>query len=219
MELDDLKNAWRTLDRRAEQQLTLQLHMHREHKLDALRRHLLPLVWGHTLQMLFGALLILLAVSVWHRHVHETHLLVAGLVIHAYGIAVVIFGGVMLSRIRGIDYSAPVLGLQKQLASVRRQYVLGGMWVGLPWWLLWVPCAMLVFMALFGADFYRNAPLVIWLNLGVGVLGLLATWAFHRWSRHPSRPRLAKWLDDSLAGSSLRKAQGVLDEIARFERD
>lgn len=219
MELDDLKQAWQALDRRLDQQHTLHLIAHRERKLDALRRHLRPLVWGHALQMLFGALLILLAVSVWHQHVHETHLLVAGLVMHVYGIAVVIFGGTMLSRISRMDHSAPVLELQKQLARVRRQYVIGGMWVGLPWWLLWVPCAMLVFMALFGADFYRNAPAVVWINLGVGVLGLLATWAFHRWSRHPSRPRLAKWLDESLSGSSLRKAQGVLDEIARFERD
>src|SRR3546814_4323881 len=96
---------------------------------------------------------------------------------HVYGIAVIIFGGVMLGRISRIDFSTPVLNLQKQLASVRRQYVIGGMCVGLPWWLLWVPCAMLVFMALFGADFYRNAPAVVWINLGVGVLGLLATWA------------------------------------------
>lgn len=219
MELDDLKQAWQSLDRRLDQQHALQLLAHRERKLDALRRHLRPLVWGHVLQMLFGALLVLLAVSVWHQHLHETHLLVAGLAMHIYGIAVIIFGGVMLGRIGRMDYSAPVLGLQKQLASLRRQYVIGGMCVGLPWWLLSVPCAMLVFMALFGVDFYRNAPLAIWLNLGVGVLGLLATWGFHRWSRHPNRPRLAKWLDDSLTGSNLRKAQGALDEITRFERD
>jgi serine/threonine-protein kinase len=219
MELDDLKQAWQSLDRRLDQQHALQLHVYRQSKLDTLRRHLRPLLWGHVLQMLFGVLLILLAVSVWPRHLHEAHLLIAGLVVHVYGVAATIFGGIMLGRIARIDDSAPVLTLQKQLARVRRQYVIGGMWVGLPWWLLWVPCAMLVFMAMFGADFYRNAPAVVWSNLGVGVLGLLATWAFHRWSRHPSRPRLAKWLDDSLSGSSLRKAQAVLDEIARFERD
>lgn len=219
MELDDLKHAWQSLDQRLDQQRTLQLHVLRERKLDSLRRHLRPLVWGHVLQMLFGVLLVLLSVSVWSQHLHQTHLLVAGLVMHLYGIAVIIFGGVMLGRISRIDYSTPVLGLQKQLASVRRQYVIGGMCVGLPWWLLWVPCAMLLFMALFGADFYRNAPAVVWINLGVGVLGLLATWAFHRWSRHPNRPQLAKRLDDSLTGASLRKAQAALDEIARFERD
>lgn len=219
MELDELKQAWQSLDRRIERQYTLQLHVHRDRKLEALRGHLRPLVWGHALQMLFGALLVLLAVSVWTRHPHETHLLVAGLVMHVYGVAATIFGGVMLSRIARMDYAAPVLSLQKQLATLRRHYVIGGLWVGLPWWLLWVPCAMLVFMALFGADFYRHAPTVIWLNLGVGVLGLLATWAFHRWSRHQRRPRVAKRLDASLTGSSLRKAQTVLDEIAQFERD
>src|SRR3546814_5478791 len=129
---------------------------------------------------------------------------------HVYGIAVIIFGGVMLGRISRIDFSTPVLNLQKQLASVRRQYVIGGMCVGLPWWLLWVPCAMLVFMALFGADFYRNAPAVVWINLGVGVLGLLATWAFHRWSRHPNRPQLAKRLDDSRSEEHTSELQSLM---------
>src|SRR3546814_19617017 len=87
--------------------------------------------------MVFGVSLVLLAASVWNENLHQTHLLVAGLVMHVYGIAVIIFGGVMLGRISRIDFSTPVLNLQKQLASVRRQYVIGGMCVGLPWWLLW----------------------------------------------------------------------------------
>src|SRR3546814_7281905 len=120
MELDDLKNAWQSLDPRLDQQHTLQLHIFRERKLDALRRHLRPLVWGHALQMVFGVSLVLLAASVWNENLHQTHLLVAGLVMHVYGIAVIIFGGVMLGRISRIDFSTPVLNLQKQLASVRR---------------------------------------------------------------------------------------------------
>src|SRR3546814_9979037 len=198
MELDDLKNAWQSLDPRLDQQHTLQLHIFRERKLDALRRHLRPRVWGHALQMVFGVSLVLLAASVWNENLHQTHLLVAGLVMHVYGIAVIIFGGVMLGRISRIDFSTPVLNLQKQLASVRRQYVIGGMCVGLPWWLLWVPCAMLVFMALFGADFYRTAPAVVWINLGFVVIGMLATWAFHRWSCHPNRPQLPQPLAATL---------------------
>lgn len=218
MELDQLKHAWQTLDRRLAQQHLLQVRVLRERKLDSLRRHLRPLQWGHILQMTFGVLMVVLAVAVWPHHLGETHLLLAGLVMHAYGVAVIVLGAVMLSRIGSVDYDAPVLGIQKQLAGLRKLYVLSGMWVGLPWWLLWVPCAMLVFMALFGADFYRNAPWAIWLNLAVGSVGLLTTWGFHRWSRHPSRPRLGKWLDDSLTGNSLRKAQGALDEIIRFEQ-
>ena len=52
-----------------------------------------------------------------------------------------------------------------------------------------------------------------------GIAGLLATWWFHRWSRDPSRPKLAKFMDDSVTGSSLRKAQSLIDEIAAFEHD
>src|SRR3546814_5761302 len=77
--LDDLKDAWQSLDHRLDQQHTLQLHIFRERKLDALRRHLRPLVWGHALQMVSGVSLVLLAASVWNENLHQTHLLVAGL--------------------------------------------------------------------------------------------------------------------------------------------
>src|SRR3546814_10367088 len=91
---------------------------------------------------------------------------------HVYGIAVIIFGGVMLGRISRIDFSTPVLNLQKQLASVRRQYVIGGMCVGLPWWLLWVPCAMLVFMALFGRSEEHTSELQSLMRISYAVFCL-----------------------------------------------
>ena len=53
----------------------------------------------------------------------------------------------------------------------------------------------------------------------IGAAGLLATWAFHRWSRSPARAGLGRRLDEAAAGGSIRAMQGVLDEIARFEQE
>ena len=219
MELDNLKHAWQTLDRRLEQQNTLQLKIFRDRKLDTLRRHLRPLARGQAAQILCGVALVLLSVAFWTEHRDELHLLIAGVVMHLYGIAIIIIAGVTHGRLSRIDYSAPVLGIQKQLASLRKLYVIGGMCVGLPWWLLWVPAAMMAFKGLFGADFYANSPLTVWISLPLGVVGLLATAWFHRWSRQPSRPRLAKVMESSLTGASLRNAQAILDEITQFEQD
>jgi serine/threonine-protein kinase len=219
MELDDLKQAWQTIDRRLEQQNALQLGMYRDGKLDTLRRRLRPLVWGQSLQILFGVLVAILSAAFWSSHRQETPMLVAGIVMHVYGVVAIIMGAITLGRLSRIDYSAPVLSMQKQLASVRRLYVIGGMLVGLPWWVLWLPALMMFARAASGADLYTNLQAWFWLNIAVGLLGLAGTWWFHRWSQHPSRPRLAKWVGDTMTGSSLRKAQGVLDEIARFERD
>ena len=219
MELDDFKQAWQTLDRRLERQNAINLHLYTDGKLAKARARLRPLAWGQALQMVFGALLMLLAGSYWPDHRDVPHLLVSGLVVHAYGLAITILGGVTLGMIGRIDYAAPVLGIQQQLARLRRFYIRGGMVAGLSWWLLWVP--FLIVLA--GLD--GNADGQSWLgsylaiSTSVGIAGLLATWWFHRWSRHPSRPRLAKAMDDSLTGSSLRKAQRLLDELAQFEKE
>ena len=219
MELDDLKQAWQTIDRRLEQHNTLQLHVFRDGKLDTLRRRLRPLAWGQAIQMLLGVVTVMLSVAFWTEHRTAPHLLVAGIVMHVYGVAMIAIGGVTLGWLRRLDYTAPVLIMQKQLAGVRRVYVIGGMCIGLPWWLLWLPAMMVFFKAAFGADLYVNAPSVIWIGIGTGIAGLLATGWFHHWSRQANRPRLARMVEDSLTGSSLRRAQSVLDELRQFEQE
>jgi serine/threonine-protein kinase len=144
---------------------------------------------------------------------------VCGLIVHVYGVALIACGGMVQAMIAAVDYSAPVLDIQKRLARLRKFYVRTGLVVGLAWWLIWMPVMAAVFMTVFGADLYLNAPSVFVIGGAAGVAGLLATWWFHRWSRHPKRPRLAKAMDDSLIGISLRRAQALADEIARFERD
>jgi hypothetical protein len=37
-----------------------------------------------------------------------------------------------------------------------------------------------------------------------------------RWARDPRRPRLAAFVERSVIGGSLRRAQDALDEVARF---
>ena len=219
MELDDLRQAWQTIDRRLDQQGALQASMYRDAKLDSMRRRLRPLAWGQVMQLLFGIVVVGLSGAFWSAYRQETPMLVAGLVMHAYGVLAIAMAGITLARLSRIDYAAPVVAVQKQLASVRRLYVLGGMVVGLPWWVLWLPVLVMFFKAAFGADLYSNLAAWFWITVAACVLGLAGTLAFHRWSQHPRRPRLAKLVDDSLTGASLRKAQAVLDEIARFERD
>lgn len=225
MELDELKQAWQTLDRRLQQQNAMQFQLLREKRIDKMKSSLRPLLWGQIIQILFGAWMILIGVDVWASHREVPHLLIAGLVMHVYGVATVIAGGVVCSGIAGIDHTAPVLELQRRLARLRRNYVISGMCVGLPWWVMWVPFIMILAMSATGIDIYAvadaSSPLANWLNisLAVGVLGLFGTWAFHRWSRHPSRAALGKKLDDSVAGGSLLKAQAELDALKAYAED
>jgi serine/threonine-protein kinase len=214
MELDDLRQAWQALDRRMAEHNALRLDELRERKLSRVGRSLRPLAWGQVATMAFGIALVLLGVDTWTGHRDQTALFVSGLVVHAFGVLTIIAGGSTLAMINRIDYAAPVLAIQHQLLRLRRGYLAWGAIVGLPWWLLWLP--VLVCLS------KRNllaAPGVLAGSLAIGVLGLLATWAFYRWTRGPGRERLARAMDDSAAGRSLVRAQASLDELRRFERD
>ncbi|MET0654878.1 MAG: serine/threonine protein kinase [Pseudoxanthomonas sp.] len=221
MELDELKATWQALDHRLAQHNRIGMELFKEKKLEKARTSLRPLFWGQLAQMLLiGLPFVLLAGSLWMSLEGRPPLplLLAGIFVHAYGVATIALAGCTMGLIRTIDYSAPVLGIQKQLARLRRFYVVNGMIAGLPWWLMWVPVLM-VLSGLRGVDLYAWAPSVVWIGLGIGVAGLLATWWLHRWSRSGRRPRLAKAMEDGVTGGSLLRAQRTLEEISRFEKE
>ena len=219
MEFDDMKAAWQTLDRRLEQQHALNLQLFRDSRADKARSGLRPLFWGQITQILFGALMILLGVSVWSSHREVTHLLISGIIVHVYGVVAIVLAGVTLGMIQRLDYSAPVLTIQKQLAQLRSFYIRNGMIVGLSWWVFWIPFVASFFAWLAGVDFFTTMDGAIGWCIAVGVAGLLGTWAFHRWAQRSGRARLLTLMDANMTGSSLRKAQSILDEIRRFEQE
>ena len=217
MELDELKLAWAALDQRLERHYALDFDRYKSSKLDKLNSGLRPLFVGQLLQILFGACFVVLAGLLWSCEPDALPVILAGIVVHAYGIATIVLAGVTLGQIRRIDHSAAILDIQKQLARLRTTYIYSGMIAGLPWWFLWVPILM-VLSGLSGVNLYAHAPGLVWIGLGIGAAGLAGTWWFHRWSRQPSRPRLAKAMEDSVTGGSLRKARQLLDEIEQFEQ-
>ena len=216
MELDELKAAWKTLDQRLDAQAALHLHVYKEGKLDGMRRGLRPLAWGQAIQIVIGVLIAVWGASFWIEQRAVPHLLIAGLLVHAAGISMIAVGALIEARIASVDYSAPVLTIQRQLAQLRKVYVRGGLAIGLPWWLLWIPFLMVLF-GYAGVDLYSHAPSVIWIGTAIGVVGLLATWAFVRLAVR--WPQFAERLERSAAGGSINRAQARLDELARFERD
>ncbi|MEP7063856.1 MAG: serine/threonine protein kinase [Betaproteobacteria bacterium] len=220
MELDDLRSTWQAFGRELERHNDLVARDFRARGFDrlrsSLRSSLRPLACGQLLQIVFGVLMILLGIAVWTRHRHFGALLASGVTLHVYGVATVAMGGIVLGVIRGIDYGAPVLVIQKRLARLRRLYVVAGLALGLAWWVLWVPLTLAVFDVAFGADLYANIPGVVAVEMAAGLGGIAVTWMLLRWMRRHAR--FADAVDASLAGSSLARARAQLAEIAAFER-
>ncbi len=217
MQLDDMKAAWLTLDRRLETQAAMNLQMYKENKLDKARSGLRALVWGQALQMIVGALIALWAAGFWSQHRDVPHLLIAGLIVHVYGISMILFGAAMQVLIGRIDYAAPVIAIQRQLARLRKVYVRGGLLIGLPWWLIWMPFLEIFFMSKFDADLYANASEFIGISIVIGIVGLVLTYVVYRWIA--KRPLWAKRVEDGSAGRSLNQTQNYLDQITQFEQE
>ncbi|MFC6841429.1 serine/threonine protein kinase [Xanthomonas theicola] len=218
MHPEELKQAWQALDRRLQRHDRLQVQWLLQQNLQRVRSSLRPLLWGQILQLPFGLACIALAGLLWSRSALPAHVVAAGVAVHAYGVVTVAMAGIVVGRLLRIDYSAPVLEIQHQIARTRRWHVGSGLLCGLSWWVLWVPVLMAL-GALAGVDLLARAPGLVWSGLGVGVAGIAASAWLYRRSRHPGRPRLMRIVDDSLGGASLRKASRVLDEVERFRHD
>ncbi len=219
MELDELKTAWTSLDRRLEQQNKLALKVFTGGKLDQARSRLRPLYWGQVAQILYGIVVAVMGGFFWPEFVGVPHLLIAGLIVHLYGILAIVFGASVVWMINHIDYAAPVMVIQKQLADLQRLHIRNGLINGASWWLIWIPFLMVLLMGPSRFDLYANAPSVIYLGSAIGVAALLLTWLLYRASSTGRRPALARFMRNNMIGNSLRNAESVIAEIARFEQE
>ncbi|KRG68207.1 hypothetical protein [Pseudoxanthomonas dokdonensis] len=217
MELDDFKASWQTLGQQLQQQNAINLELLRETKLHRARSSLRPLFWGQCLQILLGIGMLVLGVSCWSAHADVPHLLVAGIILHIYGILAIALGGMTMALGR-VDPSLPVLLLQKKLAQLSRMYAIGGMWLGASWCLLWIPFFMAL-AALVGVDIYAHRPGVVGWAVAIGIPALLLTWAIQRRAQMARQRGPGQTPDIPLAGASIIRANQALDELARFERD
>ncbi len=217
-ELDDLKSTWQTLNRNLERQHALAIDQFREKKLTRFQAGFRRLVIGQIIQIICGGFLALIAGSFWVNHLGVVHLMVYGLSVHLYAIMLIVFAARDLYLIKHFDYAAPVLVLQKQIAELRAWHLRAGLWFGVAGCFIWIPLMLMIFQGL-GADVWRRNPEVVAWFFVSGVVSLGVLYALVAFSRRPGKEKFAKSLEESSAGGSVKRAQSLLEEIARFERE
>jgi hypothetical protein len=215
MELDDLKSAWQSLDRRLQLDNALRLQDLRERRLDKARGNLRPLVLGLALQALLGIGLIVLGVACWHQNLEVPGLLLTGILLHAFGVLNVAFAGIVTGLAASMNYAASVLAIQKRLRLLLRLQVLNSNACGAPWWIAWV-LVVVGFAGLSPGHVVGPTPAWIWISLALGLAGMLATWA---WTARAARKRegLYARMDDGADG--IRRSLHLLDDIEGFEQE
>src|SRR5436190_2078551 len=103
MELDDLQRAWATLDAQVARQSLELRHLREAGRVSHVRNRLRRVTIGLWLNLAAGLAVALWAGGYWWDHLGTTHLVVYGLGLHAYGLALVASAAVQLSMLLGMD--------------------------------------------------------------------------------------------------------------------
>jgi serine/threonine-protein kinase len=212
--IERIEAAWAALDQRLTRQDDLLLQQARRDRVQSLRRKLRPLQLGQWAQILLGAALIALGASVWPSSPKAGYVFYSAIALHAYGVVAVGWSVATLVLLAKLDYAAPVLELQARMLRLQRMQMLGAILLGLSWWLLWIPAAIVVF-AWLGGDYPAHVgsalPAMVLLCLG----GFAGTLVAGRWAW--DRPRLRGWMRRTLLGDSLAAAGEELDALQAMQ--
>ncbi len=218
MELDKLQALWKTLDQKLDRNWQLNLEIIRKTNLDKARRKMNGLIRTISITLAFYALL-----ASWFIHLtiqNWSSPFVAGsfMIIAVWSLFLCFAAIRELTLITQIDYTSPILELQKKLSHIRLmilRHLRILVWI-LPFSFVFV---ILFFKLLFGIDIAANAPLdwIIWNNVICLVLFVpLSLWLYKRLS--PQNADKA-WMQKALkgSGSQLTDALELLKEIREFE--
>lgn len=221
MDFDDLKQRWEDQDRKLDASLRLNASLVRTSALSkaktAMRR--LSLFLGIEVLLDFG--LVLLLGSFLGDHWMEARFLLPAALLDLGLILLLIAGAHQWIALRNLDYSAPVLRIQKRMESLRMQRLRATKWTLLAAPLLWVPMLIVGLKGLLGVDAYLILPggwLIANLLFGLAVIPL-AVWISRRYADRMDRSPLVQRLLRDLAGYNLNAAADFLSSLAQFEEE
>jgi hypothetical protein len=217
MELDELKASWQRLDQRVEELTLINRRLVTDTVIRRARWRLAPVIAGAVANILIGAFFAAVSGSFWGAHLDSPPVLIAGIALHALSIVFIVIGVGRLGLARQIDFTRPVLEIQRSLASLQRweAWSFHAAWVGVC--LLAVAVMIAFAVATMGADFWHRAPgyllanLLVWLAIGLAPL-LLYIGSRRR------KGRIAARMDAFLTSHSIARAKAMVDEIDDFTR-
>ena len=155
------------------------------------------------------------------NHIGEPEFLAPAIVLDLFAISLIVDGGRQLAALGSVDYSAPIVVIQKKLETLRIQRIRTAKWTLLLAPLLWMPLLIVTLEGVFGVNAYAELDrgwLAVNLLTSVAVIPLMV-WASRRYADRLQRSPLVKRLMNDLAGRNLRKAEAFLEKLARFEQE
>jgi len=217
MELDELKASWQRLDRRVQELTAINRALVMDTVLRKARWRLAPLVAGAVAFVIVGVCFAVVSGAFWIEHRDAPPVLIAGIAMQVMGVTLIVFGAGRLTLARRIDFTRPVLEIQRSLAALLR-------WDAWSFHAVWMASCLLVlaFMSAFGIAmagprFWEHMPgyflaqLLVWVAAGLAPLLLYVA------SRR-RRGRLAARMDAFLTSDGIARAKAMMEEIEEFAR-
>lgn len=218
MTLDDLKTAWAELDRKLTATQATVVRLQSERLTDRTKSALRFLPWQLTWELLEGVVAVALLGTYLANNIDETRFAVPGLILHALAILSIVSTVWQIVLLGRIDYSAPVVDIQKRLAGLRAARCRAWFWVLVLGPVVWVLLLIVGIRGLGGGDVYAacGMPFVLG-NLAFGAVFTLVVWVVAKvWAAKRPVSAWREWLRDGLAGTSLTRAKRHLREAAEF---
>lgn len=221
MELDDLKQRWAERDRKLDQSIRLNSLLLRASTLSKAETAIRRLSRLLRVELLLNVVAAGCLGPFIAEHLTEARFLLPAVVLDLGVILLIVAGVHQLVAIGSLDYSAPIVAIQKRLESLRFERIRVTKLTLLASPLLWTPLLIVTLKGLFDVDAYASLD-VAWLaaNVLVGVAVIVAgVWASRRYADRMERSPLLQRLMRNLAGHSLAAAAAFLGALAQFEQE
>ncbi|MEO6968727.1 MAG: hypothetical protein ABI132_09805 [Rhodanobacteraceae bacterium] len=225
MELDEMKAAWQELNERVVRNDAVSMDIRKELKLDKAKSALRRWLWLPAVELGFGVATAVVASLFLARNAGAIDGgppgVIPALILFVLGLATVVASICQLALVAGIDYTAPVVAIQRRLLKVRAlriRMTQCDLLFGLPLWPVFLAFAL---QCMGGYAAYRafDSAWLVWNVLFGLLLAGLLVWASRRYAARLSRSIVVGKLADEIAGRGLAAAAGHLDEVARFVRE
>lgn len=221
MNFEDLQRQWATLDKKLETSIRLNTELLRQTKLEKSKSALQRLAFFIWVEVLLAIPVILVVGSFLGNHYTQPAFFIPGLTLHISAIGLMGSGIYQLVTLSQMDFSAPVLTIQKKLESLRIYRIRETKWTFLLAPLLWTPLLIVAMKGLLGVNTYATFDLT-WMaanfifGLAIVVSGI---WVSKRYGHRMSHiPWIQKLMND-LAGNNLNQALGILANLSEFENE
>lgn len=221
MEIEDLQRLWEEQNRKLDASLRLNTRILNQSVLRKAEAATRRLSWLMLFELPLDALLLFGLGSFIARHVAEPRFLIPAVALHLYVIVLASSSVRQVIALRGIDYSAPILEIQKRLGALQVERIRVTKWVFLSAPLVWIPLLIVSLKGLLGVDPYAifsGAWLAANLLFGLAVIAL-ALWISRRYAGRMERSPFIQRLMRDLAGDNLNAALGFVGSVERFEKE